>query len=166
MIDSAARFVVRRATPADAEKMLALWQEAAEALAKADSRYHLAPDAAARWRISLQDWLNRDDAALFVAESTTQAGHVLGYIIGSIVANLPALVPERYGYVSDLAVDAHGKVGGIGRGLFEALKVWFHERGISHVEARVPHRHPVAQAFWRAIGATELYEQMWIKIGS
>jgi ribosomal protein S18 acetylase RimI-like enzyme len=164
MSDSAARFAVRRATLADAEKMLALWQEAAETLARADSRFHLAPDAAARWQNSLQDWLKRDDAALFVAESTTQAGRVLGYIIGSIVANLPALVPERYGYVSDLAVDAHGKVGGIGRGLFEALKVWFREQGVSHVEARVPHCHPVAQAFWRAIGATELYEQMWIKI--
>ena len=165
MIDSTARFVVRRATPAHAEQMLALWQEAAEMLAKTDSRYHLAPDAAARWRHALQDWLARDDVALFVAESTAQDGRVLGYIIGSIVANLPALVPERYGYVSDLAVDAHGKVGGIGRGLFEALKVWFHEQGISHVEARVPYRHPVAQAFWRAIGASELYEQMWIKIG-
>jgi GNAT superfamily N-acetyltransferase len=164
MIDPTARFVVRRAAPSDAEQMLALWQEAAEMLASADSRYHLAPDAAARWRNALQDWLTRDDAALFVAESAAQDGHVLGYIIGSIVANLPALVPEQYGFVSDLAVDAHGKVGGIGRGLFEALKIWFHEKGISHIEARVPHRHPVAQAFWRAIGATELYEQMWIKI--
>jgi GNAT superfamily N-acetyltransferase len=164
MTDSGARFVVRRAALADAEKMLALWQEAAEMLTQADSRYRLAPDAAARWRTSLQSWLQRDDTALFVAESTAQTGRVLGYIIGSVVDNLPTLVPERCGYVSDLAVDAHGKVGGIGRGLFEALKVWFREQGIAHVEARVPHRHPVAQAFWRAIGATELYEQMWIKI--
>jgi ribosomal protein S18 acetylase RimI-like enzyme len=159
-----ASFVVRGATAADADKMLALWQEANQMLAKADSRYRLAPDAAARWTEALQNWLGRDDMAIFVAESTVREGHLIGYIVGSIADNPPWLTPERYGYVSDLAVDSHGKASGIGRNLFDALKGWFLERGIAHVEARVPHRHPIAQAFWRALGASEHDERMWLKL--
>ena len=157
-------FLVRTATPADADKVLALWQEASQMLAKADSRFRLAPDAEARWRRALHDWLSHDDMAVFVAESTVREGQLIGYIVGSIVDNAPTLVPERYGYVSDLTVDSHGKSSGIGRSLFDALKSWFRERGVNHVEARVPRRHPIAQAFWRALGATELYEQMWLKL--
>ncbi len=169
MTDSGKRFVVRQATVADVEKMLALWQDAVQQLAKADSRFRLGPDAAAQWQASLQDWLCRSDVALFVAESTSKEGHLFGYIVGSVMNELPTFVPERCGYVGDLTVDSHGKdaqgmVGGIGRGLFNALKDWFRDQGVTAVEARVPHRQPVAQAFWRAIGATELYEHMWLKL--
>jgi ribosomal protein S18 acetylase RimI-like enzyme len=159
-----ASFVVRGATASDADNMLALWQEANQMLAKADSRYRLAPDAASRWTASLQDSLNRDDMAIFVAESTVREGHLIGYIIGSIADSLPWLEPERYGYVSDLAVDSHGKASGIGRNMFDALKGWFRERGVLQVEARVPHRHPIAQAFWRALGASVVSELMWLKL--
>jgi hypothetical protein len=48
--------------------------------------------------------------------------------------------------------------------MFDALCDWFKERGITAIEARVPSRHPIAQAFWRALGASELYEQMWLKL--
>ncbi len=159
-----ASFVVRSATPDDGDKMLALWQEAADMLAKADSRYRLAPDAPSRWQASLQGWLGRADMAIFVAESTVREGQLIGYIVGSLADNVPWLEPERYGCVSDLAVDSHGKASGIGRNLFDALKIWFQERGVLHVEARVPHRHPIAQAFWRAVGASELVDQMWLKL--
>jgi GNAT superfamily N-acetyltransferase len=157
-------FIVRRAVPADGDTMLKIWQETVEMLAKADSRQKLAPDAAERWQSDLITWLDRADIAVFVAESLIQEGRILGYIIGSLAANPPTLLPARYGFVSDLAVDSHGKLGGLGRALFDALKAWFVEQGVSTVEARVPYRHPVAQAFWRAIGASELYEQMWLKL--
>jgi hypothetical protein len=169
MADSEKRFAVRRATAADAEKMLALWQDAVQMLAKADSRFRLPEGATAHWQAALQEWLCRSDVAIFVAESTTKEDHLFGYIVGSIMNGLPTLVPERCGYVGDLTVDSHGKdaqgmVGGIGRGLFNALKDWFRDQGVTQVEARVPHRQPVGQAFWRAIGATELYEHMWLKL--
>ncbi len=144
--------------------MLTLWQESTQMLSKVDARLQLVPDAAFRWQDSVRDWLSRGDMAVFVAESTVREGQLIGYIVGSVVDNLPTLIPERYGYVNDLAVDAHGKASGIGRGLFDALKGWLREQGITQVEARVPYRHPIAQAFWRALGATELYEQMWLKL--
>jgi GNAT superfamily N-acetyltransferase len=157
-------FVVRGASPADAEKMLVVWQETADMLAKVDSRYRLAANAAVHWQELLRELLNRQDTAIFVAESTVREGHILGYIVGSVVPNLPTLAVERIGLVGDLAVDSHGKVGGIGRSLFEALTGWLREQGVQHVVALVPHRHPIAQAFWRALGATPLTDQMWLKL--
>lgn len=152
---------VRRAQAADHDALRAIWQESATAFVKADPRYQLAPDAAAQWETALRGWLAQDATAIFVAE---REGKVLGYIIGTLTDNLPGLLPARYGYVSDLAVDFHAKTGGVGRALLEKLKTWFLAQGVSHVEARVPYRHPVAQAFWRAIGADKVYEQMWLKL--
>ncbi len=164
MATSGPAFVVRRAKPADADAMLFVWQETAGMLAKGDSRFHLTPDAPAQWQSELRGWLVQDDVAVFVAESLTKPDHILGYIVGMVQVNAPTFAPEPYGFVSDLAVDSHAKAGRIGRELFDALKLWFHERGVAHIEARVPTRHAIAQAFWRALGATELYEQMWLKL--
>jgi len=164
MATSATAFVVRRAKPTDADALLFIWQETAGMLAKGDSRFRLTSDAAAQWKSELLRALQGEDIAVYVAESTVELDHILGYVVGTVLANAPTFAPERYGFVSDLAVDSHSKAGGIGRGLFDALKIWFHERGVAHIEARVPTRHPIAQAFWRALGATELYEQMWLKL--
>lgn len=154
-------FVVRRASPADVERIEFIWHETSEMLSRADKRYQLAPDAAEQWHGALYNWLTREEVAIFVAD---RDGKAIGYIIGFTVSNLPTLLPERYGYVSDLAVDSHAKTGGIGRELFVALKGWFAEQNVTHVEARIPHRHAIAQAFWRAIGATELYDVLWLKL--
>ena len=108
--------------------------------------------------------MQRDDVAVYVAESKIVEGRVVGYIIGSVVGNIPGLPAEHHGYVTELAVDSHGKAGGIGRALFDEMRKWFAARGVTHVEARVPVRHAIAQAFWRALGASELYEQMWLKL--
>ncbi|HLY26464.1 MAG TPA: hypothetical protein VKQ72_09005, partial [Aggregatilineales bacterium] len=108
-------FTVRRATPADAQDMQRVWQETVEMLGKADGRFHLKPDAADAWHKSLLDSLVREDMAVFVADSTLTPGRILGYIVGSIADNLPTLLPERHGFVGELAVDSHGKAGGIGR---------------------------------------------------
>jgi len=156
--------MVRRATAVDADGILFVWQETADMLARGDSRYRLAPNAAAIWRENLLQELTQGDRAIFVAESLVKEGHILGYIVGRLIEGEPTLQTERRGLVSDLAVDSHGKAGGIGRGLFDALKSWFRECGVSQVEARVPSRHPIAQAFWRALGASELYEHMWLKL--
>lgn len=162
MTEDTRAFSVRRAHRSDAESLLAIWKEAAEALVKADPRFKLTEESPARWRDGLLAWLGRPDMAVFVAERSD--GQVIGYIIGTLAENTPGLVPERYGLVSDLAVDYHAKSGGIGRQMLEALKGWFVSQQVSHMEARVPFHHPVAQAFWRAIGASKVYDQLWVKL--
>jgi ribosomal protein S18 acetylase RimI-like enzyme len=157
-------FSVRRATPADVPDMQRVWQETVDMLSKTDVRYRLKPNAAEIWHKSLLDNLARDDMAIFVAESTLTPGRILGFIVGSVTDNLPTLLPERHGFVGELAVDSHGKASGIGRQMLDALKAWFAERGVTHVQALVSARHPVAQAFWRALGASEMYDLMWLRL--
>jgi ribosomal protein S18 acetylase RimI-like enzyme len=156
---------VRRAQVADLESMLPIWQETVETLVRADPRYTLAADAAIRWQSAVTDWLSRTDTVVFIAERKGAGSktHVIGYMVGVIVPSAPGLVPEHYGCITELAIESHGKGGGIGRSLLEALREWFHQQGITRIEARVPSRNPIAQAFWRALGATELFEQMYIK---
>ncbi len=144
-------FAVRRATSADAQDMQRVWQETVNMLSQTDARHRLKPNAPDIWHQNLLDSLERKDAAIFVAESVATPGRILGYIVGSVADNLPTLLPEQHGFVSELAVDSHGKASGIGRQLLDALKVWFRARGVTQIQALVPARHPVAQAFWRAL---------------
>jgi ribosomal protein S18 acetylase RimI-like enzyme len=162
--NDATTFFVRRATSADIDKLQFIWQETSDTLAKGDGRFRLGEDAAAGWRKSLLEWLQRDDISIFVAESNLTEGRILGYIVGSVVLNLPILQAAHLGYVTELAVDSHAKTSGLGRALFSALRSWFAERGVTQIEARVPVPHAIAQAFWRAMGASEMYEQMWLKL--
>lgn len=155
-----AQLSVRRASAADAPALRAIWLEAAQAFVKADRHYRLAPDGADEWQMALETWLGRPEVAVFVAE---RGGRTLGYIVAALAQNQPGLLPAHYGFVSDLAVDFHAKTGGVGRALLDAVKAWFRAGGITRIEARVPARNAVAQAFWRAIGAHKTYEQMWLR---
>lgn len=162
MAEVITEFMVRRAQTADADALTAIWLEAVTALCKADPRFGLADDSAARWGSALHGWLTKDSMAVLVAERAD--GKVLGYIVGAVVENTPGLLPERFGLVSDVAVDFHAKSGRIGREMLNALQDWFRAQGVKHVQAQVPARHAIAQAFWRAIGAGKLYESMWLRL--
>ncbi len=155
-------FSIRRAVQSDAARIAAIWLEAAEALSKADPRVRLAENAATRWQAALEEWLTAPEMAIFVAAD--ERGQVVAYIIGECLANVPAFLPERCGVVRDLAVDHHAKSGRLGRELLAALRAWFAGQGITELEVRVPYRHPVAQAFWRALGAHKIADHFWLKI--
>lgn len=155
--------IVRRASEGDLERMRAIWREAADQYATLDPRYKVAPDGEAQWETALRSWLVRADTAVLVG---VIEGKPLGYLVGMVEHGRPGFLPERYGYVSELAVDFHTKQGGMGRALLKAFKGWLAEQGIAHLEARVPLAQPIAQAFWRALGAGKVYDQMWLPVGS
>ena len=52
-------------------------------------------------------------AALFAAE---RDGELIGYIVGWLQP-MPGLVPEQIGLITEIALDAHGYHGGVGRAL-------------------------------------------------
>lgn len=155
-------FSVRRALEADSARIAAIWREAADALTKADARFQLANDADEQFRAALAVWIGHPQCAVFVA--TRADGEVIGYIIGSVTDNAAGFLPRQLGIVKDLAVDFHAKSGRIGRELFKALETWFSAQGIPQIKAEIAYRHPVAQAFWRAIGATKTHDTFWMKL--
>lgn len=155
-------FSIRRALEGDSARIAAIWREAADALTKADARFQLAADAVEQFRAALAACFDNPQQAIFVA--TRADGEVIGYIIGSVTDNAVGFLPAQIGVVNDLAIDFHAKSGRIGRELFKMLRGWFGAQGITHLKAEIAYRHPVAQAFWRAMGASKTHDTFWMKL--
>lgn len=152
---------IRPATLSDLPAMTTLWHEKTVVQQQSDARFRLLPDADARWSTSAAAWLDDPRCHMLVGE---RPDGVVGYIIGWIQDAPPGLAPEKVGLVSDMAVGLHSYQSGLGRMLLDALRAWFSEQELTVVLAHVPRRQPVEQAFWRALGATELTEMLWMKL--
>jgi ribosomal protein S18 acetylase RimI-like enzyme len=151
---------VRLATLNDLPELTRLWYEKTTLQQQFDRRFKLAPDARQSWSSAAENWLNTAECGMVVAERENQ---LLGYAIGWIQPSPPGLLPKQVGYISDVAVDAHSHQGGLGRLLVSDLRQWFLQQGIQQITAYVPRQNAVEQAFWRAQGAVEWVDLMWIK---
>ena len=153
--------IIRLATTADLPAMVALWHEKTVVQQQSDARFHLLPDGDQRWSAAAANWLSDPCCRILVGERTDG---IVGYIVGWIQDAPPGLSPEKVGVVTDIAVGLHSYQSGLGRMLLDALRVWLAEQEIMALMANVPRRQPVEQAFWRALGATELTEVLWMKM--
>jgi ribosomal protein S18 acetylase RimI-like enzyme len=151
---------VRAATLDDLPELNRLWHEKMILLQQFDPRFILTPDAIERWSVELSSWLQDDECCISVVE---RDHHPLGYAIGWAKPAPPGLFSDHIGYITEIVVDAHAHQGGLGRLLLTTLRQWFAARKIKHIVAYVPHRGAVEQAFWRAQGAVEWVDLMWIK---
>jgi GNAT superfamily N-acetyltransferase len=152
--------IVRAATSADLPELTRLWHEKTIIQQQFDRRFSLLPDGAAHWSRAAAGWLLDDHCGIFVAERDAS---LLGYVIGWVKPAPVGLSPEQIGLVEDMSVDAHSHENGVGRLLIAPLKEWFATHGITALVTQVSHRQAVEQAFWRAQGAVEWVDLMWIK---
>lgn len=152
---------VRAATLSDLPDLSRLWHEKMVIHQQLDRRLKLTLDAESRWVAAASGWLTKKNCAILIAVSDLD---VLGYIIGWVQPAPPGLLPEMMGFVTDLTVDAHRPRGGVGGLLFSELKKWFLEHQIEQIIAQVPSRAAVEQAFWRAQGASNWMDGMWLKL--
>lgn len=152
---------VRPADPADIPEMARLWYEKTVLQQQFDRRFALLPDGQARWMAEVADWLANSYCAIYVAERDDS---LVGYIIAWMQSGPPGLSPEHIGVITDLTMDVHGQQGGAGRLLLQPVREWLGAHGISYVIAHVPRRQAVEQAFWRALGATEWLDALWMKL--
>lgn len=150
---------VRPAAVDDLPTLAAYWHEKWTLLSQADRRVRLAPDARAAWIAAAQTGLNESHRVLLVAEDDER---VIGYVVGRIELQ-PGLLPERLGVLTDIALDMHGYHAGAARALVEGLRAWFAARGVTQMMVWTPRRQPVEQAFWRALGAAEWMDGLWLK---
>jgi GNAT superfamily N-acetyltransferase len=150
---------IRRVTPDDIPHLAELWYEKQVLLHQSDPRFSDLPEAQSRWVEVATGWLHDAGCVFYSAE---REGQIIGYIVGYLPVNLPGLLLKQVGVVTDLVLDAHTYQGGLGRLLLEALRVWFTEQGIEEIVIYVPRRHAVEQAFWRAVGATQWIDVMWL----
>jgi ribosomal protein S18 acetylase RimI-like enzyme len=154
-------FTVRPGTAEDMSDMLRLWREMMDFHARLEPRFRPLPMPAGEraWEKHLREhvWGN-EDWGVFVAEAD---GRLIGQIMGMLRDSVPVFEPGRYGYVTDVVVDPAVRRSGVGRALFDALKAWFRERGVSHLELMVAHDNPASQGFWRAVGCTDYTDILW-----
>jgi ribosomal protein S18 acetylase RimI-like enzyme len=152
---------IRKAAPDDLPGVAALWHERITLQQQSDRRFTLAPDAPAQWTAAAAGWLADPDCLLLAAE---RDGVLVGYAMGRMQDAPPGLLPARIGAVTEMHVGVHSYQTGLGRALLDELRAWFAQQGAAAVVVQVPHRQPVEQAFWRALGATEWIDTMWMKL--
>jgi hypothetical protein len=151
---------VRPAKPNDIPALAQLWLEKMVLVAQSDSRFKLLPDAADQWATQAVLWFSDERCMIYAAE---QENHLTGFVMGWIQTAPLGVALERIGLITELALDMHQYQQGLARTLLTPLREWFNHQGVGAVAAIVPHRHPVQQAFWRSLGATEWVDFMWIK---
>lgn len=152
---------VRPATEADVPAIVDLWWEMMDFHARVEPRFIPLPQSEAKevWEKHLcADILEKEDWRVLVAEAD---GQVAGMMIGSVRDPYPVYKPERHGFVANASVAPGARRNGVGRALFEALKTWFREKGVSYIQLEVGHNNPISQSFWRAMGCTDYMDQMW-----
>ncbi len=157
--------VVRPARENDLEEVLRLWVQLVEFHADLDPTLRMRTDAEAleSMRTYFRAGLEGPDSRLFVAEVAGAAG-LGGFLLAHIRTIAPIAQPPTAGLISDICVDEPLRRQGAGRQLFLAAQEWFRERGQSVVRLSVATANPIAQAFWRAMGATEQMLSMRIEI--
>jgi ribosomal protein S18 acetylase RimI-like enzyme len=152
---------IRPALPDDLPDLAHLWHEKMILTAQFDPHLRLAPDAMAQWIQAASGWIASIDCHLLVAHYNHDC---VGYIIGRVQDAPPGLLPVKVGSVVEMAVDAHARLGGVGSLLMDDLRKWFAEQGVEQVTALVARRNAVEQAFWRAQGAAEWADILWMKL--
>lgn len=152
---------IRKVEPDDLPGVAALWHERMTLQQQSDRRFSLAADAPARWQAAAAGWLADPHCLLVAAE---RGGLLVGYAVGWLRDAPPGLLPERIGVVSEMHVGVHSYQSGLGQALLNELRAWFAQQGAGALTAQVPRRQPVEQAFWRALGAAEWIDVMWVKL--
>jgi ribosomal protein S18 acetylase RimI-like enzyme len=144
--------------------MLRLWREMMDFHAQVDHRFRPlpSPEGEEAWARYLRESVfDRDEWCVFVAE---EGGRLIGQTLGMLRESYPVFEPDRYGYLTDVAVEAAARRRGVGTALVAAAIEWLRERGASHVELRAAHRNTVSQSFWRAMGCTDYMDVMWVDL--
>jgi GNAT superfamily N-acetyltransferase len=154
----AVMIIVRNATGSDLPELSRLWQEKLILQQQAD--YPVGLESSAKWIEAAGIWLADEHCVIHVAQAGSD---LVGYIIGWVQNSPPGLFQETMGAVTDLVVDAHSHHSGVGRQLLASLREWFAQLGITTIIAYVPAHLAVAQAFWRAQGAAEWTNILWLK---
>jgi ribosomal protein S18 acetylase RimI-like enzyme len=136
------RFVLRGASAADLEGLLAMWAEAAENNSRP-------PDT----RAAVAALLDRDPDALILAEHD-------GELIGSIIAGWDGWRCHLY----RLAVRPAWRKQGVGSALLSAAENRFEALGAARIDAMVLDSNDLGQYLWRASGYRKRDDwRRWVK---
>ena len=155
---------VRPARMQEIDRVAALWTLITEHHAGLDPLFRMRPGHVAEGELrELLRGLARDpDAAILVydgsGETEAEAAQIDGIVIVRI-DHAPAIMEEtERGEITDLGVRPERRRKGIARLLAGEAMDWARDRGVERVEIQVASGNVEGQAFWRALGYTDLMD--------
>lgn len=150
---------IRAATRADLPALANLWYEHAMLLSS-DPRFAPAPDGPAAWETAHAARLGQPGCVLLLA---TDEERMLAYAAARLEPAPPGLRVRQIGVIEEMAADIHRPAPGTMSALADALAGWLRAHGADALTVRLPRLAAADQAFWRARGAGEWMQWLWLK---
>jgi GNAT superfamily N-acetyltransferase len=151
--------LVRRATPADLDAVVALRIALLREYSEHPIYGRLRPDAERRARPIFAAQLDSENEVMFLAESD---GKAVGLIRCVESPSSPLLIPERYCYISSVFVQPEHRRKGVLRLLFERSIIWCRERGLAEMRLHNVGTRESTAAAWDHLGF-EIVEQVRVR---
>lgn len=149
------------------DRVAALWSMITEHHAGLDPLFRLRHGtvAAGELRELLRAMARDPDAEILVfdaeppgAESGERTSDLVGLCIVRVDRAPPILEETERGEITDVGVRPSHRRQGIARRLVEEATQWVRDRGVVRVEIQVAAGNAEGQAFWRALGYTDLMD--------
>ncbi len=157
---------IRAATSADMDAIQRIYAYGDAVHLAALSEFFRKVDQPARPISYLQEHLDRDDAAIFLA--IDDAGDAVGllHLYHRAVPDLPMLVPRRYAMIEGLVVLPEAQRQGVGSALLRHAERWALSRGIDQVELAVWEFNAGARQFYESQNYGTIRRTMWKPLNS
>ncbi len=148
---------IRKAVSTDVDRIVELWTEMWTFHYQFDERFAPSPLAPVTMRHWIEGHLDSPHSAVFVAQKGTD---VVGYLLATILENMPIVMTPAFGFISEIAVTRQGRRKGIGARLLQEAHAWFRTQHITTVEVNVSVKNAVSRSFWRKMGYRDFIERM------
>lgn len=131
-------FHIRPAEPYDSQTVINL-------LKLVDANQNLTPED---WTAATQRFFERQTISVFVAETNTMPGQVVGFVAMSLVQTLTG----GRGWIDDMAVAVGYRGEGVGASLLEAALRHANRLALTHLYVNIERGSAAARAFYQASG--------------
>lgn len=158
-MNAASSVIVRRATSADLDTVIALRIALLREYPDHPIYGRLRTDAEQRARPVFAAQLDSDNEVMFLAE---QNGLAIGLLRCVESASSPLLVPDRYCYVSSVYVRPDCRRKGVLRQLFQRALGWCNGRGLTEMRLHNVGTSESSAAAWDSLGF-EVVEQVRVR---
>lgn len=155
---------VRVARMQEIDRVAAMWALITEHHADLDPMFRMrrGPAAEGELRELLRSLARDPDALILVSDVPADAGLGAGSLGGLCIVRVdyapPILEETERGEITDLGVRPDLRRRGVARRLVEEAMAWLRDRGVQRVEIQVASGNREGQAFWRALGYTDLMD--------
>lgn len=142
-------------------QIVKLWKDFMDFHAALDPFYARRGKAHIGYEKHLMKSIGSPNRQLFVA---LDGKRVIGYAYAEIMKYAPVLRLTRYGYISDLYIDPACRRRGVGESLYNIVREWFVQKGLTTIELGIAAKNGTAESFWRKLGFRERFMRMHLKI--